>query len=260
MIKYKFIKTSLDDNKDFFRRYVDSLTGIYDYFLESHILDSDMYSIYIDNDKIGYFAVYEKNLITQFYIDKSAMKYAQSVFKQILEQCHIERAFVPTCDELFLSTALDFHRKLNMQAYFCEENKNPIYEIKHPKYGRNLLRQATENDITTIDELSEGFFDNLKESVLLNKLYILEENYEILGFGIIEHSDIFIGYKTTGMYTVEKYRKKGVGTSIILHLKGICYEKGIKPLSGCWYYNYNSKRTLERCGYISKTRLLDIEF
>lgn len=61
-----------------------------------------------------------------------------------------------------------------MQAYFCEENKNPIYEIKQPKYGRNLLRQAAENDIATIDELSEGFFDNLKESVLLNKLYILE--------------------------------------------------------------------------------------
>lgn len=260
MIEYKFIKASSDDNKNFFIRYADSLTGIYDHFLESHILDSDMYSIYIDNDKIGYFAVHEDNLITQFYIDKNAIKYAQSVFKQILEEYHIERAFVPTCDELFLSTALDFHRKMNMQAYFCEENKNPIYEIKQPKYGRNLLRQATENDIATIEELSEGFFDNLKESVLLNKLYILEENNNILGFGIIEHSDIFIGCKTTGMYTIEKYRQKGVGTSIILLLKDICYEKGFKPISGCWYYNYNSKSTLEGCGYISKTRLLNIEF
>lgn len=27
-----------------------------------------------------------------------------------------------------------------------------------------------------------------------------------------------------------------------------------------WYYNHNSKRTLESAGYISKTRLLRIEF
>lgn len=260
MIKYKFIKTSLEENKDFFSRYVNSLNGVYDYFLDSHISGSDVYSIYIDNNNIGYFAIYDEKLLTQFYIDKNARKYVQNIFKQILEQYHIERAFVPTCDELFLSMSLDFHKKMNMQAYFFEENQNPIYEIKPPKYSRNMIRQATENDTEVIEKLSEGFFENLKDSVLLNKMYILEESQDILGFGIIEDSNTFIDYKTTGMYTVEKHREEGVGRSIILHLKDICYEKGFKPLSGCWYYNYNSKSTLESCGYVSKTRLLNIEF
>lgn len=259
-IEYKFIKTSLDDNKDFFSNYFSSLSAIYDNFLEAHILQSDVYSIYIENNKIGYFAIYQKKLLTQFYVNKSAMKYAQSIFKQILEQYHIERAFVPTCDELLLSMSLDFHKKVNMQAYFFEENKNPIYEIEPPKYGRNLLRQAIEKDIPSIEKLCEGFFDNTKDSILLGQIYILEENDNILGFGLIEDCNIFKDYKATGMFTVNKHRQNGVGRSIILHLKDICYEKGFKPLPGCWYYNFNSKRTLESCGYISKTRLLNIEF
>ncbi len=260
MIEYKFIKTPFEDNKKNFISYFNSLNGIYDNFLESHILQSDVYLIYIDNNNIGYFAIYARKLLTQFYVDNSVMKYTQNIFKQILEQYHIENAFVPTCDELLLSMSLDFHKKINMQAYFFEENKNTLYEIKPPKYGRNLLRQALEKDIASIEELSEGFFDDLKCSVLLSKMYILQENDEILGFGIIEDSNIFIEYKTIGMFTVKKHRENGVGRSIILNLKDICYEKGFKPLTGCWYYNHNSKNTLESCGYVTKTRLLNIEF
>ncbi|WP_181153121.1 hypothetical protein [Paenibacillus sp. AR247] len=32
--------------------------------------------------------------------------------------------------------------------------------------------------------------------------------------------------------------------------------QGIRPLSGCWYYNEASKRTLESAGMVTRTRLL----
>lgn len=259
-MEYKFIKTSFNENKAMFFKYFNSLSGIYDNFLESHILKSDLYSIYIDNNNKGYFAIYEDKLLTQFYVDISAMKYAQSIFKDILEQYDVKGAFVPTCDELLLSLSLDFHKKVNMQAYFFEENKNSMYEIKPPMYNRNLLRVATEMDTPAIKELSDNFFDTFQYSSLQNKIYILEKNDEILGFGIIEDCNIFTEYKATGMFTVVKYRQKGVGRSIILHLRDICHENGFKPLTGCWYHNCNSKNTLESCGYISNTRLLNIEF
>ncbi len=78
--------------------------------------------------------------------------------------------------------------------------------------------------------------------------------------GIIVDNVIMNGCKGTGMFTNPKYRQQGVGRSIILHLKEICNEKGIIPLPGCWYYNHESKKTLESAGYISRTRLLRIEF
>ena len=43
---YKYVKATLEENKEFFDSYVHSLSGIYDDFLEHHILNSEIYSIY----------------------------------------------------------------------------------------------------------------------------------------------------------------------------------------------------------------------
>lgn len=62
------------------------------------------------------------------------------------------------------------------------------------------------------------------------------------------------------MFTSVVYRKKGIGKAIITKLKRLCYENGEIPICGCWYYNNNSKKTLESCGFVTKTRLLKIKF
>jgi uncharacterized membrane-anchored protein YitT (DUF2179 family) len=36
--------------------------------------------------------------------------------------------------------------------------------------------------------------------------------------------------------------------------------KGYTAVSGCWYYNHNSKKTMESAGGYSKTRLLKFYF
>jgi hypothetical protein len=57
-----------------------------------------------------------------------------------------------------------------------------------------------------------------------------------------------------------KNRCKGVGRSIQMHLADITRENGYIPISGCWYYNHNSKKTIESAGRYSKTRLLNVTF
>jgi hypothetical protein len=42
---YNYVKTILEENKEFFNSYVDSLAGKYDDFLEDHSLSSEIYSI-----------------------------------------------------------------------------------------------------------------------------------------------------------------------------------------------------------------------
>jgi len=116
------------------------------------------------------------------------------------------------------------------------------------------------DDLDDIQEITGDFTDNHVERIKAGKLYVLKENSVFLGLGIIVDNVIMKNCKGTGMFTNEKQRQRGVGRSIILHLKDICHENGIIPLPGCWYYNHNSKKTLESAGYISKTRLLRIDF
>ena len=63
-----------------------------------------------------------------------------------------------------------------------------------------------------------------------------------------------------GMSVYPDHRCKGVGRSIIMHLTEISREKRFTPICGCWYYNHNSKLTLESAGFVSKTRLLNVHF
>jgi GNAT superfamily N-acetyltransferase len=254
---YKYIKTSLEENKEFFNSYVDSLSGIYDDFLEYHILNSEIYSIYIDKLHCGYFGIFNKTMLTQFFITKKFLKLSQEIFADILK-CHkIKNAFVPTCDELFLSLCLDKHTKLNLQAYFFQVSGEKAVP---PEYPRECLKLAALEDIEEIKEVTGDFVDKHQERINQRQLYILREGSEFLGLGIITDNEIMKNCKGTGMFTNERHRQKGVGRSIIIHLKDICHEMGAKPIPGCWYYNHNSKKTLESAGFASTTRLLRIDF
>jgi len=62
------------------------------------------------------------------------------------------------------------------------------------------------------------------------------------------------------MITLEAKRQNGAGRSILIHLADICKENGFIPISGCYYYNHLSKKTIESAGKYSKTRLLNVSF
>jgi len=76
----------------------------------------------------------------------------------------------------------------------------------------------------------------------------------LLGCGIIEYGRLFKKCASIGMITCKGHRKKGIGQIILWHLKEICYEKGITPVAGCWYYNTLSRKTLEKANMISVAR------
>ncbi|MDF2988046.1 MAG: hypothetical protein K0R50_3556 [Eubacterium sp.] len=253
----KYIKSSLKENSKFFEMYVDSLSSRYDDFLEEHILASDIFAIYVNDVHTGYFGVYNNEMLTQFVMPATEVIHAQPVFSDILKVHEVKNAFVPTCDELFLSLCLDKNRKINMQAYFFEESGKPV---RQAEFGRELLSQATLADLPEITSITGDFVDRHEERIQKGQLYVLRDNGEFLGMGIIVDNVIMRNCKGTGMFTNEKYRQKGVGRSIILHLRDICHTAGVTPIPGCWYYNHNSKRTLESAGYITRTRLLNIEF
>ncbi|MEM2899340.1 MAG: GNAT family N-acetyltransferase [Thermoplasmata archaeon] len=240
----------------FLNEYANSLSSPIDSFLEDHILNSEFFSIKADGKIVGYFAIFKNNLLTQFFLEKEAWGYSQNAFSSVLDKFEIKSAYVPTSDELFLSLALDVHKKVELQAYFFVDNKNIKLE---PPYKGNFA-QASIDDAYDIEKISGDFFDFLEKRIKEKQIFTFRDEKELLGAGIVEKSRLLKGYASIGMFTNEKFRMKGIGTSIIIHLKAWCYSHGLIPISGCWYQNTNSKKTLERAGLISKSRLLNIIF
>jgi RimJ/RimL family protein N-acetyltransferase len=224
--------------------------------LEERILASEFYVIRDEVGEIGYYAIHDGQLLTQFFIQPSHVKYAQTLFSQVIEEHHLKSHFVPTCDELFLGLALDQDYTIAKQAYFFQDSHLEIEENESLKDDR--FAPATLDDIQLIQQVCGVFIDQHEQRIMNGELFTYYRGSELLGLGVMEKSKMFQGQASIGMFTNEAYRKQGIGRNMIIQLKKWCYNHGIRPVCGCWYYNVASKRTLESAGMMTRTRLLKI--
>ena len=248
----KFVKSSIQETNSLLMEYLQSLTGVVDDFWEEHILMADIYLIHNEEKTVGCFAIHSKDKITMFYIRCEYIHMAQDIFKRILSDFCVQTAFVATCDLLFLNLCLDFHKKVELQAYFFNHSGNIV---RPQEYSRDLLKLAVPSDEADILDN-----ENVTQNIVLGKYYVMRENGVFIGQGFFNMHTLIPGTASIGMSVHPDFRRKGVGRSIIMHLADICREKGITPHCGCWYYNHNSKATLESAGFVPQTRLLNVFF
>jgi GNAT superfamily N-acetyltransferase len=237
------------------RDHVAALSSPFDSFLEDHILASNHYRILIDGAAAGFCSIHGESLITQFALAPAHRRHGQAAFWGLRRLESVQAAFVPTCDELFLSHAIDDCRQIDRQAYFFQA----LPDVAAPPAALQV-RQAVLADLPTIRAGSGGFFDRLEASLEQGQLYLTERAGDCLGFGIIDRSALYADVASVGMYTLEGARRTGVGTATIRALIGACRRAGLRPIAGCWYFNHRSKQTLEAAGMVSASRLLRISY
>jgi hypothetical protein len=109
---------ALADLEPALQQHIGSFSSPVDSFLEDHILASTHYQIQVNAQVIGWAAVHQQTLLTQFALLPAYRQLGQRVFAQARKLETVQAAFVPTCDEFFLAHALDDYRQLEKQAYF----------------------------------------------------------------------------------------------------------------------------------------------
>lgn len=244
-------------NVSTFMDYLSSLSSPVDSFLETHILKSDFYRINLHDKEVGSFGVYDNQLLTQFYLCTADRRHGQACLNAIRKYVNIHTAFVPTCDQFFLSHVLDYDTVIINQAYFFIE-ANPNDKISLEKEILKF-RRAIVSDVSIVMKVSGQFFENPEEDIKNGRLYLGYQQGELASIGIVERSKLWPSFASVGMYTNEAFRKRGLGTDTIRYLRRVCHQENLMPIAGCWYYNYLSKQTLEAAGMTTSTRLLKIE-
>lgn len=242
----------------FIEEYVGALSSPIESFLEDHIINSNFYTICLQSNVAGYFAVHGNQLLTQFYLRLSFCDESQRIFQRVLEEQSIQSIFVPTCDELLLSLVLDHDYQIRNQAYFFQDSQSVVPNDKLYRDGE--FREAIPEDAEQIVEVSGDFLDKLKKRIKDREIFTFTKEKQLIGVGIAERSRVLKGYASIGMFTNEHYRKQGIGRTLTLihHLKEWCYSHDLIPICGCYYHNDLSKRTLESAGMVTKTRLLNV--
>lgn len=236
----------------------EGLASPFDSFLEDHILASRHYRITKDGEAAGWCSIRKETLLTQFHLQKEHLHLGQEIFERVKRQEQVKEALVYTGDECFLAHALEKARKIDFQAYFFKDSERPIDPDKViPGFN---CRPVVKGEAGFVREKTGDFFDKIEERIENGELFAGEIGGETVSYGIAEPSRLCGAVASIGMITLPEHRGKGIGRNTILKMKRLCLERGVTPIAGCWYYNHNSKKTLESAGMYTETRLLAIEF
>jgi GNAT superfamily N-acetyltransferase len=236
-----------------------SLSSPIDSFLEDHIRHSAFHRIVVGGRDAGHFAVHRGVLLTQFHLIDQARRLGSHVLNEIKTSTRVTSAFVPTCDEFFLSHVLeDESARLTRQACFFVE-ATPFVPLPPITSGVNY-RAARSEDAEPVSAMCGDFLDHYAERIAKRELHIGHLNGKLVALGVIERSTLFPKQASIGMFTHEAHRGHGVGKSTIIYMRSVCHAEGARPVAGCWYYNHASRKTLEAAGMTTVTRLLRFEF
>ena len=61
------------------------------------------------------------------------------------------------------------------------------------------------------------------------------------------------------MITNYRHRRQGIGAFVLAQLKESCYSQQVKPICSCAFDNIASRKTIEKAGFITRHRILDIQ-
>lgn len=245
----RFIEAEGAERLPLLRAYARRLTGATDDFFEEHLLRARLFRVATGAGDCGFFCLHDDAGLTALSLPGAPSTFGQKLFERILQSFSVTNARVATCDEPFLSLALDFQRAVSGQAYFFRE----VGGARPAQWRRELMRQATLKDVPDILE-----DDRAEESVRAGKYFVMRVDGAFVGQGFCNPSELKPGQASIGMHVHPDWRRRGVGRSLILHLAAMCHERGVTPVCGCWYYNDASRRTLESAGFASETRYLNV--
>lgn len=172
-----FVPTGLADIHGAVVEHPHALPSAIDSFLENHIHESAHYKILVSSGEAGFASVHRGSLLTQFALAPTSKRYGQTVFQQVKKLEEVQAALVPTCDEFFLSHALDEYRKQNKQAYFFGSSAESL-DVP-PSFA---LRPAEASEAERIREGSGNFFGDLAESIGKRRIFLVfsEDNLAAL--------------------------------------------------------------------------------
>lgn len=262
MIKLIQVK-SLAEIQEQRENYLNELPYSQSLCTEEHIWECQYYKIKMDSAWIGYICVDVDKTLWEFYLLSSAQIFSQKVFEFLIDMNYIIAAESKSYDNLLMSLCFDFHKKATCTAYLFRDDTDVKYSLSG--FENIRIRLATEEDFKSLAEINRfyedvDFFYNLEKEIQKEEIFIFHSDSELLGAGTCKKICQSLNYYDIGMIVPEKYRRKGLGTYIIIKLKEHCLNNNKIPICDCYYFNYSSKKTLEKAGFLSKHRMIRFEF
>lgn len=258
---------SVDDLADFRRAYLASLAAPFDGMWEAFAATSRHREIRSARERAGYFCVNDDGQLLQFYVAPRFEAIAPELFAAVVARDEVQGAMVSTADHAFLALCLDLHERVRVHTRLYQDGHGG--ESALPDGAEASLEVVEREELETIAQLQRDSLDQdpgewllpyLENLVSRRELYALRHGEEILGTGEARVSESQPPFADLGVITMRRHRGRGVAPHILGRLKQLCYDRGLKPICSTTVENGAARRAIEKAGFVSRHRLLEVAF
>ncbi len=215
--------------------------------------------------RVGYFCLGSDNELLRFHLADDYQARAQDIFRWIVSTYGIQYAIASTIEPLYFPLCIDLGKSSERHSYLFRDNKR-VTLSSGP--GDGIVRKAEKGELADIarfyrantegsGEWIEAF---LRERLDRRELFGLYDRRVLVATGECIPSRVQPPYADLGMVVARSCRGRGLGSSILIHLKNHCYEAGWTPICSCAADNHASKRAIEKAGFISEQSMVTITF
>lgn len=204
------------------------------------------------------YAVVTGDAIVEFFVAPARAADAVVLFESLVEATGVSSVYCQSFDRQLMFVALS--RPVTVTAHgLCFRR---IVDASFTALKDLTFRPGTAQDIETILDFDDGFFDSAEEVASFadnDGLVVLENPQEVVGCGIAApvidgRDDVDVG-----MLVAPEFRRRGYGAHIIGYLKDRCLKRGERPICGCSIDNLGSAKALANAGFVCEHRVLWIE-
>ncbi|MBE2220615.1 MAG: GNAT family N-acetyltransferase [Anaerolineae bacterium] len=259
---------------DWKQAYLDALVEPLDGYWETAVIGlAPHYKMRVAGEWVGYFAAKNGRLL-QFFVTEPFLPQAPLLFAEMLAVMELDYASVSTIEPAFLSLCLDRQTAVSINTYLFQDH-HPV-QLTLPAFpnaqfrpgtGTDLVqlvkfyRENNENEDTEAIEAGVGGHEPYARELIENgQVFLCVDENEILGIGEYRLSKSQKSCADIGMITNNRYRRQGIGAFVLAQLKDYCYSQQVKPICSCAFDNMASRKTIEKAGFITRHRILDIQF
>ncbi|GHO65197.1 hypothetical protein KSC_040890 [Ktedonobacter sp. SOSP1-52] len=246
--------------------YLHTLLAPMDGMWESVIIaEATFWEIQDQERHAGHFCLDSSNNLLRFYLIKEYQAQAQEIFQKIVSTYELQYAITSTIEPLYFALCLDFQKSITPQSYLFRDHKyikatddlfaQPFRKAEKSEF--NALVSFYQENAEGPGEWIEPF---LHERLDREELFVGFSQHTLIATGECIPSQRQPPYADLGMVVAQPYRGRGLGRSVLLHLKEYCYEVGWKPICSCTVNNHASKKAIERAGFFSEQRMVKVTF
>lgn len=223
-----------------------------DMWADGYILDCECFVISSDKHDCGYFAINNKGVLLDFYVENHL--HTDEVFAFVLKEKHILSACVSTYDPIFYEQCMKHMKDHSVHTLLykqdCDVLINPPFDNIQIIIASVIdLEDAARFFREKVDIQGDWIEPYLLKLIHHNNLILFRYNNVIIGTGGIRFSIRCKGFANVGITTSVDYRRIGLASYILNTIKLMCNHKNYQTICSTTLDNIGSQKTMEKCGY-----------